>query len=256
MPIDLPTYYPDDLKPLTRKIIAEAMKEFPVDTEFTRKIKITKLCKRVVSRLTPHLCAAVQQDEVLSVMNDLLRCFLVANYENEWEMERIKQETLESDEWMKLVEEMAGVPSAAAKDSSNIEEPLGLAPAQPPPVTVANGGGRERGAATKNSIRPVRGKGGRRRVPREKSKAYHWANEVKKVLPKFREGYKLLTQFKAAYPAQEAVWARELSRRRYLPLHIEALIESKTPGAAACRYIANKNSLKLRAIQNAYSRFK
>lgn len=121
---------------------------------------------------------------------------------------------------------------------------------------MASGGGMERRATTKKSIRPVRGKGGRHRVPREKSKAYHWANEVKKVLPNFREGYKLLTQFKAAYPAQEAVWVRELSRRGYLPLHIEALIESKTPGAAACRYVANKNSLKLRAIQNAYSRFK
>lgn len=254
MPIHLPPDYPDELKRLTRKIITEAIKEFRVDTQITRQTQITKVCKRVVSKLTPKLCAVVG-DEALSVMDNLLRYLLVANCD-ELERDQVRQETIESGEWTNLTEEMAGVPSAAAKDSSNIKEPLGPAPAQLSPATVANGGGMERGETTKKSIRPVQSKGGRRRVAREKSKAYHWANEVKKVLPKFREGYKLLRQFKASYPAQRAVWEREFSRREYLPLHIEALIESKTPSAAACRYVANKDGLKLSAIQNAYSRFK
>ena len=43
------------------------------------------------------------------------------------------------------------VPSAAASDSSNIEERLEPVPAQQSPPTVANRGGRERGAATKKS---------------------------------------------------------------------------------------------------------
>ena len=118
MPIDLPPHYPNDLKQLTRKIIAEAIKEFPEYTQITIQTQITKLCKRVVSKLTPQLCAAVE-DEALSVMDELLHYLRVANCDDASERERIKQETVESDEWSKLVEEMAGVPSAALNDSSD-----------------------------------------------------------------------------------------------------------------------------------------
>ena len=117
MPIHLPSDYPDELKRLTRKIIAEAIKEFPVDTQITRQTQITKVCKRVVSKLTLGLCAAVE-DEALSVMDNLLRCFLVANC-GELQRDQVRQETMESDEWLKLVEQMAGVPSAAVNDSSD-----------------------------------------------------------------------------------------------------------------------------------------
>ncbi len=117
MPKDLPPDYPDELKRLTRKIIVEAMKEFPVLTQITRQTQVAKLCKRIVSKLTPQLCAAVE-DEALSVMSRLLHYFLVANCD-ELERDQVRQETMESDEWTKLVEQMAGVPSAAVNDSSD-----------------------------------------------------------------------------------------------------------------------------------------
>ena len=78
------------------------------------------MCKRVVSNLTPHLCAAVQ-DEALFVMDKLLHYIRVDNCKRSSERERIRQETMESDEWMKLVEEMARVPSAAVNDSSSAQ---------------------------------------------------------------------------------------------------------------------------------------
>jgi len=43
---------------------------------------------------------------------------------------------------MKLAGELAGVPSTAANDSSNIEGPPGPASAQPSPATARNEGGR------------------------------------------------------------------------------------------------------------------
>lgn len=84
-------------------------------------------------------------------MSDLLTTFLADNCKGSWEYDRLKQEMIKSDEWMKFVDEVAKTHSAAAKDSSNIKESLGLAPAQPSPATVANRAGRERGAATKKS---------------------------------------------------------------------------------------------------------
>ena len=158
MPLGWPPYYPDDLKPLTTVIIGEALRKFSVQTQ------TLQLCKYVISTLTPHLCAAVQRktlraDLALSVMGDLLHYLRVANCDDDNQRFRLHRETMKSDEWLKLAGEIARVHSAAAKDSSNIKEPLGLAPAQPSLATVANVGGRERGAATKKSRRGTDRKG-------------------------------------------------------------------------------------------------
>ena len=115
MPIHLPPDYPDELKQLTRKIIVEAIKEFPVDTQITRQTQITKVCKRVVSKLTPKLCAVVG-DEVLSVMDKLLHYFLDVNC-GELERDQVRQETIESGEWTNLTKEMVRVPLAGRPQS-------------------------------------------------------------------------------------------------------------------------------------------
>lgn len=117
MPLDWPPYYPNNLIPLTTVIIGEALKKFPVQTQ------TLPLCKYVISRLTPHLCAAVQRkilraDLALSRMSELLHYLSVSNCDDSEASFRLEQETMRSDEWLKLAGEIARVPSAAANDSS------------------------------------------------------------------------------------------------------------------------------------------
>ena len=107
--------------------------------------QITELCESVVSTLTPDFCAAVQgktlrADLASYRMDNLLDCLLRYNCDDLEKRYRLKKKVVNSDEWKKFVDEIARVHSAAAKDSSNIEEPLGPAPAQPSPATVVNDG--------------------------------------------------------------------------------------------------------------------
>ncbi len=144
MPRGWEQYFPGDLIALTTVIIGKAIREFSDQTQ------TLPLCKHVVSELTPHLCARVQRktlraDEALSKMFNVLHCRSAYNCDDSEASYRVEQDTIGSDECLKLAKEMARVPSAAANDSSR------LAPAQPPPATVANGGGRERVAATKKT---------------------------------------------------------------------------------------------------------
>lgn len=105
VPADLPPYYPNDLKPQTRLILAKAVRRFPVQTQ------ALELCRYVVCELTPHFSAAVQSkalraDRVEDVMNDLLHYILVSNCDNSDERFRLAEEVRRSDEWLKLAREI------------------------------------------------------------------------------------------------------------------------------------------------------
>jgi ribosome-binding protein aMBF1 (putative translation factor) len=116
IPPDLPPHYPNDLKPQTHLIIAEAVKKFSDQT------CALELCKCVISDLTPHLLAAVQDktlrpDLVVTNMDELLHYLLVSNCDDENERFRLKQEARKSDEWLALVRVIAD----AAKEQSDVK---------------------------------------------------------------------------------------------------------------------------------------
>jgi hypothetical protein len=118
IPPDLPPYYPNDLKPQTHLIIAEAVRKFPDQTH------TLELCRYVISDLTPHFRAAVQgktlrADLVFTNMGELLHYLLVSNCDNDDRRFRLEQEARKSDEWLKLSREVVGV---AADDSGSGEQ--------------------------------------------------------------------------------------------------------------------------------------
>jgi hypothetical protein len=100
--LDFPPYYPSDLIPLTTMIIGQATRKFPVQAQ------TFDLCKFVVSELTPHFCAAVRSGTLrsggvaLARMGELLHYLVVANCPRDSERYRLKQETVNSDEWLAL----------------------------------------------------------------------------------------------------------------------------------------------------------
>ena len=108
MPLDWPPYYPSHLEPRTTVIIGKALKKFPDQTQ------TLQLCKHVVSKLTPHFCAAVQDKRLesgawaLSCMSDLLHYLLVANCDDSSSHTesdkrfRLERELKKSDEWVRL----------------------------------------------------------------------------------------------------------------------------------------------------------
>ena len=103
MPTDFPAYYPNDLKPQTIVIIGKALKKFPEQSQ------TFQLCKHVISKLTPHFCAAVERNTLrvglaLSSMSDLLHYLMVSNCCNSSERFRLEQETKKSDEWVRLAQ--------------------------------------------------------------------------------------------------------------------------------------------------------
>jgi hypothetical protein len=82
IPPDLPPYYPNNLKPQTHLIIAEAVRKFPDQTH------TLELCRYVISDLTPHFRTAVQgktlrADLVFPNMGELLHYILVSNCHRE-----------------------------------------------------------------------------------------------------------------------------------------------------------------------------
>lgn len=120
MPLDWPPYYPNHLIPQTAKVVAEAVKKFPEQTQ------ITELCESVVSTLTPHFCAAVQgktlrADLALYRMSNLLDCLLAYNCDDPSERYRLKKKVVNSDEWKKLVDEIARVPIAGRPQGQPVE---------------------------------------------------------------------------------------------------------------------------------------
>ena len=118
MPMDWPAYYPNHLIPQTEKVVAEAVKKFPEQTQNT------ELCEWVVSTLTPDFCAAVQgktlrADLASYRMDNLLDCLLRYNCDDLENRYRLKKKVVNSDEWKKLVDEIARVHSAAVNDPSD-----------------------------------------------------------------------------------------------------------------------------------------
>jgi hypothetical protein len=119
IPLDLPPYYPNDLKPQTQLIIVEAVRKFPDQT------RTLELCKYVISELTPLFRAAVQRgtlraDLALSEsggMGTLLHSVLVYNDDGPRsgfgglsnEAYRLEQEVKKSDEWLGLVKAIVEV---------------------------------------------------------------------------------------------------------------------------------------------------
>ena len=111
MPRGWELYFPEDLVPLTTVIIGKAIRKFSDQTQ------TLPLCKYVVFELTPHLCARVQRktlraDEALSKMSNVLHCLSVYNCDDSEASYRVEQDTIGSNEWLKLAE---GVHSAAEK---------------------------------------------------------------------------------------------------------------------------------------------
>ncbi|HEV2521803.1 MAG TPA: helix-turn-helix transcriptional regulator [Candidatus Acidoferrales bacterium] len=108
IPSDLPPYYPNDLIPQTHLILAEAVRKFPNQTH------TLELCKYVISKMTPYFREALQgetlrADLVFQNMDELLHYALVSNCDNGNQRFRLKQEARKSDEWLKLVKEIADV---------------------------------------------------------------------------------------------------------------------------------------------------
>ena len=122
IPLDLPPSYPNNLKPQTDVILGEAVRKFPLQTQ------TLQLCKFVISELTPHFCAAVQNkkmraDLVRSVLSELLHYVLVANCDDSSERFRLEQEAKKSDEWLKLARDIARE-SGVAEAASNADQPI------------------------------------------------------------------------------------------------------------------------------------
>jgi DNA-binding Xre family transcriptional regulator len=109
-----PSYYPNDLKPQTHLIIAKAVRAFPDRTD------TLELCRRVISGLTRHFRAAVQDktlraDLVFPNIEQLIHYLLVVNCENDDKRFRLKQEVRKSDEWLKLTREVAKAQGGSSK---------------------------------------------------------------------------------------------------------------------------------------------
>lgn len=122
IPPDFPSFYPNDLKPQTHVIIADAVRKFPEQT------LALELCKYVISQLTPHFRTAVQRgamraDLVLSDcgIQGLLRCLLVYNCDDDNKRYEMAHEARKSDEWLTLARVIADV----AQEQSDIKSLTG-----------------------------------------------------------------------------------------------------------------------------------
>jgi hypothetical protein len=119
IPSDLPPYYPNDLKPQTHLIIAEAARKFPAQTH------TLELCRYVISELIPHLRTAVRgktlrADLVFPNVGELLHYLSVSNCENDDRRFRLTQEVRKSDEWLKLAQEIAGAQPGSPESKYSI----------------------------------------------------------------------------------------------------------------------------------------
>jgi hypothetical protein len=107
IPPDFPTYFPNDLKSRAHLIIVEAVRKFPEQTQ------TLKLCKYVISEMTPVFSTAVQAGTIEpeqvftdAGMGGLLHLVLVYNCDRDSERFRLGQEARKSDEWLMLAREI------------------------------------------------------------------------------------------------------------------------------------------------------
>lgn len=106
VPSTLPSSLPHFLVACTDVVICEAVREFPDQTH------CAELCRRVISTLTPRLCAAVgsgslRPDLVRPIVSDLLRTLVVHNSNYDLDGYRLEQDFWRSDEWHELATEIA-----------------------------------------------------------------------------------------------------------------------------------------------------
>ncbi|HTF25208.1 MAG TPA: helix-turn-helix transcriptional regulator [Candidatus Limnocylindria bacterium] len=123
---NLPPDYPNDLKPQTHLILAEAVRKFPEQT------RTLELCKCVISELTPHFREAVRgkrlrADLVSPHIDELLHYLLVSNCDDDNKRFWFKQEVRKSDEWLRLAREIVEV-SAEPSGSTVESKPMKVAP--------------------------------------------------------------------------------------------------------------------------------
>jgi hypothetical protein len=125
IPQSHPSYYPNELKPRTDVIVAEAVRKFPDQTG------TLELCKYVISELTPLFRGEIRSkrlraDLALSRVGDLLHSLLVYNCDNENERFRLDQEARKSDEWLKLAKQIADVSQKQSNKKSKdaLEAPV------------------------------------------------------------------------------------------------------------------------------------
>jgi len=143
MPTDWSPYLPKRLKLRATAITIKAIKEFPVRSQ------IEELCKKVISDMTPHLCA-MDADSAEDNMKGILRSLLIYNCDpiEEDKKCQLGKKIRASDEWLYLT-------LVCLADSKTAEEPerpqraggtgpIDSAqgadqPARPQPATATNG---------------------------------------------------------------------------------------------------------------------
>ncbi len=120
IPADFPAYFPNQLKPETAVIFAEAVRKFPHQTQ------TLELCKHVISEMTPLFRKAVKTgtmraDLVLadSGIAGLLDSLLVYNCHNSDERFRLEGEARKSDEWLRLARAIAKAQARSSLVESN-----------------------------------------------------------------------------------------------------------------------------------------
>ena len=127
MPLDLPPYYPNDLRLRTKVVIGKAHERFP------EKSQILDLCCCVVSELTPYFCWAVeskkvQADPALDQMGELLRYILVTNCGTSSESDQLNQRLMRSREYRELANQLVELEAPAGESiAGSGEEELKVA---------------------------------------------------------------------------------------------------------------------------------
>jgi hypothetical protein len=91
-----------------------------------------------------------------------------------------------------------------------------------------------------------------RHVPVWQPKAKLFYDQVQVTLPTFREAFRELREAKQAAPLDPAAWKNRLRQRDRTDAEIEAVLQSKTPVAAAIRCAAVRQGLRLKTAQNLY----
>lgn len=99
-------------------------------------------------------------------------------------------------------------------------------------------------------------KGGRPKKRLEDQKSFFIGQLVNRELPSITEGFRKLEQVRLKWPAEPDRLAKELRAQGINEHKLEALKSSKTPTAAACRYVAYVVKGSLRYVQNAFAQWK
>ena len=243
MPLDWQRYCPRKLIPQTAQIIAEAIRKFPEQNQ------ITQLYKYLISELTPLFCAEVQSktlpaDLALSSMTHLLNSFLVYNCDGSLETDRREQEMVKSDEWKKLVDEIARIHSAGQPQGQPGETTghKDAKPATEPPREESKKRGPKEYVVPTTGVtlrkrKPPKKPGAHTKRPEEK-RAFSIVNGVKEELPEFQRGFKILQELRRKHPGDPTRLKNELLSQKFEERLAKELMEPRTTAlSACCRYV-------------------